>query len=226
MTTVISSESMSAARLSENCAMGDSSSSFSHRTESSALRSAIPRQLAVMAAHRPSPTPRRTCQPQLIATISAGFAKGDYLIREESGFNVYFDFLEEAYNFACEKGFARMPKQEEMDYMTIINRAHKSVPGGCRYNTGRLIMVLRKKLVPVRLPLDVDETSLGQITDGEGHITHTKGLDNSRAKITNKDTLKRSTSTLPTESDTDSSLSSGLPPSYSSASTSYADSWD
>lgn len=207
--------------------MGDSSSSFSHHTESSALRSAIPRQLALMVVHRPSPPPRITCQPQLIATISAGFVKGDYLIREESGSNVYFDFLEEAYNFACEKGFARMPKQEEMDYMTIINRAHKSIPGGCRYNTGRLLMVLRKKLVPVRLPLDVDETSLGQITDGGGHITYTKGLDNSRAKITKKDTLKRSsTSTLPTESDTDSSLSSGLPPSYSSASTSYADSWD
>ena len=47
----------------------------------------------------PQPPPR-TYQPQLIVTISAGFDKGDYLIREERGANVYFDFLEEAYNYA------------------------------------------------------------------------------------------------------------------------------
>ena len=30
-----------------------------------------------------------------IATISAGFEKGDFLVREEQGNRVYFDFFEE-----------------------------------------------------------------------------------------------------------------------------------
>lgn len=32
---------------------------------------------------------------QNIATISAGFEKGDFLVREEQGNRVYFDFFEE-----------------------------------------------------------------------------------------------------------------------------------
>ena len=37
----------------------------------------------------PAPTPMN------IATISAGFEKGDFLVREEQGNRVYFDFFEE-----------------------------------------------------------------------------------------------------------------------------------
>lgn len=37
--------------------------------------------------------------PINIATISAGFEKGDYLVREEKGQRIYFDFFEEAFNF-------------------------------------------------------------------------------------------------------------------------------
>ena len=33
--------------------------------------------------------------PMNIATISAGFEKGDFLVREEQGNRVYFDFFEE-----------------------------------------------------------------------------------------------------------------------------------
>ena len=32
--------------------------------------------------------------PRCIATISAGFEKGDFLVREEKGQRVYFDFFE------------------------------------------------------------------------------------------------------------------------------------
>jgi hypothetical protein len=34
-------------------------------------------------------------EPMNIATISAGFEKGDFLVREEQGNRVYFDFFEE-----------------------------------------------------------------------------------------------------------------------------------
>ena len=36
--------------------------------------------------------------PMNIATISAGFEKGDFLVREEQGNRVYFDFFEEVSN--------------------------------------------------------------------------------------------------------------------------------
>lgn len=39
------------------------------------------------------PTP--DASPMNIATISAGFEKGDFLVREEQGNRVYFDFFEE-----------------------------------------------------------------------------------------------------------------------------------
>ena len=40
--------------------------------------------------------------PMNIATISAGFEKGDFLVREEQGNRVYFDFFEEVSGiFSC-----------------------------------------------------------------------------------------------------------------------------
>jgi hypothetical protein len=39
--------------------------------------------------------------PMNIATISAGFEKGDFLVREEQGNRVYFDFFEEVGSRAC-----------------------------------------------------------------------------------------------------------------------------
>jgi hypothetical protein len=46
----------------------------------------------------PSPVVEKEIQepsPMNIATISAGFEKGDFLVREEQGNRVYFDFFEE-----------------------------------------------------------------------------------------------------------------------------------
>lgn len=38
---------------------------------------------------------KKDADPMNIATISAGFEKGDFLVREEQGNRVYFDFFEE-----------------------------------------------------------------------------------------------------------------------------------
>ena len=43
-----------------------------------------------------SPAETPVVSPMNIATISAGFEKGDFLVREEQGNRVYFDFFEEA----------------------------------------------------------------------------------------------------------------------------------
>jgi hypothetical protein len=79
-----------------------------------------------------------------IATISAGFEKGDFLIREEQGNRVYFDFFEEAFNYIANKGYARMSRDDEKHWVDLINVIHDSVKGGIKYNTGTLLMVLSR----------------------------------------------------------------------------------
>ena len=88
--------------------------------------------------------------PISIATISSGFEKGDFLVREEKGQRVYFDFFEEAFNYIAYKGYIRMPKEEEREWMDQMNNVHASVKGGMKYNTGTLLMVLFR-------PLDADK---------------------------------------------------------------------
>jgi hypothetical protein len=58
--------------------------------------------------------------PRCIATISAGFEKGDFLVREEKGQRVYFDFFEEAFNYIAAKGYSRMPKSEEGEWIDLM----------------------------------------------------------------------------------------------------------
>ncbi|KAL7543328.1 hypothetical protein ACHAXR_012680 [Thalassiosira sp. AJA248-18] len=81
-----------------------------------------------------------------IATISSGFEKGDFLVREEKGQRVYFDFFEEAFNYIAYKGYIRMPKEEEREWMDTMNNVHASVKGGMKYNTGKLLMVLYRPI--------------------------------------------------------------------------------
>ncbi len=45
------------------------------------------------------PNSSSTAVPINIATISSGFEKGDFLVREIKGQRLYFDFFEEAFNF-------------------------------------------------------------------------------------------------------------------------------
>jgi len=59
--------------------------------------------------------------PMSIATISSGFEKGDFLVREEKGQRVYFDFFEEAFNYIAYKGYIRMPKEEEHEVRNFLS---------------------------------------------------------------------------------------------------------
>mmetsp|Transcript_22736 Transcript_22736/g.31755 ORF Transcript_22736/g.31755 Transcript_22736/m.31755 type:complete len:128 (+) Transcript_22736:135-518(+) len=87
-------------------------------------------------------------RPVNIATISAGFEKGDFLVREEQGNRVYFDFFEESFNYIANKGYARMEKEQEKQWMELMSVIHDSVKGGMKYNTGTLLMVLSKPVGP------------------------------------------------------------------------------
>lgn len=60
------------------------------------------------------------------------------------GQRVYFDFFEEAFNYIANKGYARMDKDQENEWISLMNSIHSSIKGGMRYNTGKLLMVLSK----------------------------------------------------------------------------------
>jgi len=83
-------------------------------------------------------------KPFTIATISAGFEKGDFLVREEQGARIYFDFFEEAFNYIANKSYARMESDREKEWIELMNVIHDSVKGGMKYNTGTLLMVLTR----------------------------------------------------------------------------------
>ena len=58
----------------------------------------------------------------------------------------YFDFFEEAFNYIAYKGYIRMSKEDEMEWMDTMNNVHASVKGGMKYNTGKLFMVLYRPI--------------------------------------------------------------------------------
>jgi hypothetical protein len=86
-----------------------------------------------------------------IATISAGFEKGDFLVREEQGNRVYFDFFEEAFNYISNKGYSRMSREDEKHWVDLMNVIHDSVKGGMKYNTGTLLMVLNRAVTDAHI---------------------------------------------------------------------------
>lgn len=113
--------------------------------------------------------------PMNIATISAGFEKGDFLVREEQGNRVYFDFFEEvslcssevrearsrlsthwicllqAFNYISNKGYSRMSREDEKHWVDLMNVIHDSVKGGMKYNTGTLLMVLSRPVTDAQV---------------------------------------------------------------------------
>jgi len=105
--------------------------------------------------------------PMNIATINSGFEKGDFLVREEKGQRVYFDFFEEAFNYLAHKGYARMKDDEGSEWMEAVNAAHESIPNGTRYNTGTCLMVLSK---PVDLTLLLRDRSYSGNGSGHGNV--------------------------------------------------------
>eukprot|EP00558_Chaetoceros_sp_UNC1202_P014483 CAMPEP_0197233778 /NCGR_PEP_ID=MMETSP1429-20130617/1758_1 /TAXON_ID=49237 /ORGANISM="Chaetoceros sp., Strain UNC1202" /LENGTH=147 /DNA_ID=CAMNT_0042692089 /DNA_START=98 /DNA_END=541 /DNA_ORIENTATION=- len=122
-----------------------------------------------------APTPFTSNVPINVASISSGFEKGDFLVREAKGQRVYFDFFEEAFNYLANKGFARMKGEESEDWIDAISTSHNSIPNGTRYNTGQLLMVLSK-------PVDVNT-----IYQNNSEHPSSASLNNSKSTDENRD---------------------------------------
>ena len=75
---------------------------------------------------------------------------GTFIRNRTTKYYSYFDFFEEAFNYIAYKGYIRMPKEDEAEWMDTMNNVHASVKGGMKYNTGELLMVLYR-------PIDSDK---------------------------------------------------------------------
>ncbi len=131
-----------------------------------------------------------------------------------------------------------MHPREEEDYADVVRMAHRSVPGGMRFNSGKLLMVLKKELVPVRVAEREEEEEEEDKCDGRDcGKTKYSPSSSSSSTTTSREKLRHSAGTLPTDADsctwdsssksTEASSPSKAPSqNASSAYSSYVDSWE
>ncbi|KAL7469075.1 hypothetical protein ACHAXS_009319 [Conticribra weissflogii] len=86
-----------------------------------------------------------------IATISSGYKKANFFVREDLDQRIYFHDLEDAINYMAKRGYARMRKEEELEWMKLLGKAHGVVKVGPtkkkqRYRKGKLVLILSKPI--------------------------------------------------------------------------------
>ena len=59
-----------------------------------------------------------------IATISSGFKTSNFFIREDVDTRIYFNEFEDAVNYLMQRGYVRMEKEDEEEWMKLIGKAH------------------------------------------------------------------------------------------------------
>jgi hypothetical protein len=99
-----------------------------------------------------------------IATISSGYKKANYFVREDLDTRIYFHHLEDAVGYMSKRGYAKMNKEDERDWMKLLGKAHGVVKVGPtkkkqRYRKGKLVMILSKEIN------DIDEDEYKQNVD-------------------------------------------------------------
>lgn len=92
-----------------------------------------------------------------VATISSGYKKANFFVREDVDQRIYFHDLEDAISYMGRRGFAKMSREDEREWMALLGRAHKTVKAGPnkkkqRYRKGKLVLVMFKPIRDVPLP--------------------------------------------------------------------------
>lgn len=59
-----------------------------------------------------------------IATISAGFKRSNYFVREDLDTRIYFSSIEDALGYMSVRGYSKMMGEEELDWRELFRRAH------------------------------------------------------------------------------------------------------
>lgn len=62
-----------------------------------------------------------------IATISSGYKTANFFVREDLDQRIYFHELEDAVSYMARRGYARMERGEEKEWMRLLGRAHQVV---------------------------------------------------------------------------------------------------
>eukprot|EP00578_Thalassiosira_sp_NH16_P012325 CAMPEP_0181120052 /NCGR_PEP_ID=MMETSP1071-20121207/23936_1 /TAXON_ID=35127 /ORGANISM="Thalassiosira sp., Strain NH16" /LENGTH=882 /DNA_ID=CAMNT_0023204653 /DNA_START=215 /DNA_END=2863 /DNA_ORIENTATION=+ len=126
-----------------------------------------------------------------IATVSSGYKKANYFVREDLDTRIYFHQLEDAVGYMAKRGYMRMRREEEGEWRELLQKAHGVVKVGPkkekqRYRKGKLVLILKKI-----------------VTDDD--VRKEKGANNNNKKKRSKPKNKRSSSS--SRSDDASSLS-------------------
>merc|ERR1719232_1050371 len=84
-----------------------------------------------------------------IATVSSGYRKANFFVREDLDTRIYFHQLEDAVGDMARRGYSRMSGEEEREWRELLRRAHGVVKRGPkkekqRYRKGKLVLILKK----------------------------------------------------------------------------------
>ncbi|KAL7437395.1 hypothetical protein ACHAXH_008679, partial [Discostella pseudostelligera] len=87
-----------------------------------------------------------------IATISTGFTAATFFVREDLDTRIYFNQLEDAIGYMGRRGYVKMNKEEEREWRSILECAHKVVKVGPTkrkqlYRKGKIVLILKKTIV-------------------------------------------------------------------------------
>jgi len=76
----------------------------------------------------PSPTSLLLRNPRIrIATVSSGYKKANYFVREDLDTRIYFHQVEDAVSYMGKRGYVKMEKEEEEEWRELLRRAHRVV---------------------------------------------------------------------------------------------------
>jgi len=88
-----------------------------------------------------------------IATISSGYKKANFFVREDLDTRIYFHEFEDAVGYMAKRGYSRMPAEEEKEWKELLGRAHCVVKSNGfskkekqRYRKGKVVLVLKKMI--------------------------------------------------------------------------------
>ena len=72
-----------------------------------------------------SNTPSILSNPRTrIATISSGYKKANYFVREDLDTRIYFHQIEDAIGYMAKRGYCKMRGEEEREWKTLLGKAH------------------------------------------------------------------------------------------------------
>eukprot|EP00970_Alexandrium_tamarense_P003685 scaffold595_cov182-Alexandrium_tamarense.AAC.4 len=116
-----------------------------------------------------------------IATISSGYKKANFFVREDLDQRIYFHDLEDAISYMARRGYAKMEKNTEKEWMKLLARAHQVVKVGPtkkkqRYRKGKLILIMTKPILDKNdtgASKYKDKASSSQISTTSTATTHT-----------------------------------------------------